>query len=179
MGNTLLPPFHFAYEPKADDLYAIAYVVGEYAGPKNLGEQPCFSVIYASPADTRQPFCLMSVDAQGHTYNLTNPPASTVDQMILWAWDESGVHPAEWILYCEQVGKEIKQDVDPSVWDAYWKVVQNAAETIDLFYIRRGVRRASEKVAIMHGREPKALTPLFRFRSGRSTDISVPDLSAG
>ena len=176
MNDTDLPPFHFAFELKTDDLYAVAYVTGEYAGPSNLGEQPCFSVIYASPADTQQPFCLMSVDAQRHIYNQTNPTITTVDQALMWAWDVNGVHPAEWTLYCEQRGEAIKQDVDPSAWDSYWATVQQAATTIELFYVRQIARRAGEAVAKKYGKTPKAITPLFRFRSGRSTDISVLDL---
>ena len=179
MSDTTLPPFRFAYEQKTEDLYAVAYVIGEYAGASNLGEQPCFSVIYASPKDVRQPFCLMSVDAQGHIYNYTNPPVSTVDQILMWAWDANGVHPAEWMLYCEQVGKATKQDVDPSVWDAYWTIVRNAAATVELFYVRQSARKAGEAVAAKYGKMPKTTAPLFRFRSGRSTDINVPDLPSG
>ena len=165
--DVILPPFHLAFEQGTQDLYAVAFVMGQYAGPDGNGREDCFSVIYFRPSSTPHPFCLMSITAEGQTFNYTNPRVKNVNHIIMWAWDENGVYPAEWILYCEKAEKIAAQIADPDARHSYQEVVRDTAETNEMFYRRRFAREAGEAYMEKHGKTPASITPLFRFQSGR------------
>jgi hypothetical protein len=153
------------------DLYALAFVQGEYADPASTDMTECFSVIYLRPHRIRRRFCIMSINEEGHFFNRSNPGVSNVDQMLLWAWDENQVHPAEWTLYCEQDEDAAEQITDPTVQRSYLVAMCSSAETIDLFYMRRMAKLASKAIAEKRKLPASATLPLFRFKVGRQRNI--------
>ena len=96
----------------------------------------------------KKPFCLASITEAGKRFDTSSPNAKTIEQMIMWAWEANAVHPADWILYCEEAA-EVSEQIENQLWRwSFQQVVQGMAETVQLLY---GLRFA-KGIAKTYGR---------------------------
>nr|CAA9213731.1 hypothetical protein AVDCRST_MAG63-119 [uncultured Armatimonadetes bacterium] len=164
-ASDAVPPFQQGSEPEL--LYAVAFVKGHYRDGS-----PCFYTIYVR-GEPEETYFLVSIDGQGRVFSSMNwSQFSRVERPMLWAWDENGIHPSEWVLYCEVVEAVSRNIQIPEHRDAYRRAAQGAAETIHLL---GKLGRATRFLADTGGKVPK---PFFTFQSGRdkSKPLSVEDL---
>jgi hypothetical protein len=155
------PPFQHGDAPQL--LYAVAFVTGH-----NRKGSPCFYVIYAS-IEPEETYFLISIDEQGNLFFSINfRQFSRVERPMMWAWDENGIHPSNWILYC-QVIKWPTQKILPSEHRAaYRRIVQDTAETIQL------LGKRARAVAMMEQLGNKVPEPMFKFQRGNDAGEFLP-----